>query len=247
MAMKAKAPARASAQAGSTEKVPALPMAGEATKSVTKAKSPGRARSAEAALGPSEQSAARVPLEKRIGNVLRNRRASANLTLAEVSAGAGISSAMLSRIENGAAAASLDSLERVCEALGIGMAELFQETDQQNGMAQLIKRADQMEVVRVGTKHGHTYRLLSYDRGPRKIFEPFFIEMDKKSLSWPRFSHPGTEFIYMLQGRMEYRFGERTYILEPGDAFTFSGNVVHGPERLLDERAKFLSIIIYNE
>lgn len=247
MAMKAKAPARASAQAGSTEKVPALPAAGEATKSATKAKSPGRARSAEAALGPSEQSAARVPLEKRIGNVLRNRRASANLTLAEVSAGAGISSAMLSRIENGAAAASLDSLERVCEALGIGMAELFQETDQQNGMAQLIKRGDQMEVVRVGTKHGHTYRLLSYDRGPRKIFEPFFIEMDKKSLSWPRFSHPGTEFIYMLQGRMEYRFGERTYILEPGDAFTFSGNVVHGPERLLDERAKFLSIIIYNE
>ena len=247
MAMKAKAPARASAQAGSTEKVPALPAAGEATKSATKAKSPSRARSAEASLGPSEQSAARVPLEKRIGNVLRNRRASANLTLAEVSAGAGISSAMLSRIENGAAAASLDSLERVCEALGIGMAELFQETDQQNGMAQLIKRADQMEVVRVGTKHGHTYRLLSYDRGPRKIFEPFFIEMDKKSLSWPRFSHPGTEFIYMLQGRMEYRFGERTYILEPGDAFTFSGNVVHGPERLLDERAKFLSIIIYNE
>lgn len=246
MATKARAPARAAAKA-STEKAPPAEKAGEKAKPVAKPKATGRSKSAEQALGPSEQSAARVPLEKRIGNVLRNRRASAHLTLAEVSAGAGISSAMLSRIENGAAAASLDSLERVCEALGIGMADLFQETDQQNGMAQLIKRADQMEVVRVGTKHGHTYKLLSYDRGPRKIFEPFFIEMDKKSLSWPRFSHPGTEFIYMLQGRMEYRFGERTYVLEPGDAFTFSGNVVHGPERILDERAKFLSIIIYNE
>lgn len=216
-----------------------------------KAKGPSRPRassnSVEDQQGPSEQSAARVPLEKRIGVVLRNRRAAAKLTLAEVSTGAGISSAMLSRIENGAATASLDSLERVCEALGIGMADLFQETDQQMGMAQLIKRSDQMEVVRVGTKHGHTYKLLSYDRGPRKIFEPFFIEMDKKSQSWPRFSHPGTEFIYMLQGRMEYRFGDHTYVLEPGDAFTFSGNVVHGPERIFDERAKFLSIIIYNE
>lgn len=247
MATRAKAPARTSAKAEAAE-TPAAPAAGpQVAKPAGKAKSTSRAKSIEATHSPSEQSAARVPLEKRIGNVLRNRRAAAHLTLAEVSAGAGISSAMLSRIENGAAAASLDSLERVCEALGIGMADLFQETDQQNGMAQLIKRADQMEVVRVGTKHGHTYKLLSYDRGPRKIFEPFFIEMDKKSLSWPRFSHPGTEFIYMLQGRMEYRFGERTYLLEPGDAFTFSGNVVHGPERILDERAKFLSIIIYNE
>ncbi len=217
----------------------------------TKASGPSRPRAAsktaEARQRPSEQSAARVPLEKRIGAVLRALRAAAGLTLAEVGAGAGLSSAMLSRIENGAATASLDSLERVCEALGIGMADLFQEIDQQHGTAQLIKKADQMEVVRVGTKHGHTYKLLSYDRGPRKIFEPFFIEIDKKSQSRPRFSHPGTEFIYMLQGRMEYRFGEHTYTLEPGDALTFSGNVVHGPERILDERAKFLSIIIYNE
>ncbi|QOF73362.1 helix-turn-helix transcriptional regulator [Aminobacter sp. SR38] len=196
---------------------------------------------------PSRQSAARAPLEVRIGQVLRNQRTAANLTLADVSAGAGISSAMLSRIENGAATASLDSLEKLCEALGIGMADLFHQTDEQKGSAQLIKQQDQVEVVRIGTKHGHTYKLLAYGRGPRKTFEPFFIEMDKKSRSYPRFSHPGTEFIYMLQGRVEYRFGEHTYVLEPGDAFTFSGHVVHGPERMLDEYAKFLSIIIYNE
>lgn len=190
---------------------------------------------------------ANVSLEKRIGDVMKKRRLAANLTLAELSAGAGMSSAMLSRIENGMAAASLDSLERLCHALGIGMSDLFQETDEKSGSAQLIKRDEQMEVVRVGTRHGHTYRLLSYDRGPRKVFEPFFIEMDRKSQSWPRFSHPGTEFIYMLQGRVEYRFGDKTYILEPGDAFTFSGSVVHGPVRMLDERAKFLSIIIYAE
>ena len=96
-------------------------------------------------------------------------------------------------------------------------------------------------------RYGYTYKLLSYDKGPKKLFDPFFIEMDKKSQSYPRFAHPGTEFIYMLQGRVEYRFGEYTYLLEPGDAFTFSGDVVHGPEKLLDERAKFISIIIYGE
>lgn len=188
---------------------------------------------------------AHVPLEQRIGAVIKRHRLAANLTLSDLSVGAGLSSAMLSRIENGMATASLDSLERLCAAVGIGLSDLFRETDMTQGSAQLVKRSEQMEVVRVGTKYGHTYRLLSYDRGPRKLFEPFFIEMDKKSESYPRFSHPGAEFIYMLQGRMEYRFGDHTYLIEPGDAFTFSGNVVHGPEKLLDDRIKFIAIIMY--
>lgn len=190
---------------------------------------------------------ANVPLEKRIGEVVKQLRSEANLTLADLSAGARISSAMLSRIENGVATASLDALERLCIALGINLSDLFRRTDHKEGTAQLVKRSEQMEVVRVGTKYGYTYKLLSYDKGPKKLFDPFFIEMDKKSQSYPRFAHPGTEFIYMLQGRVEYRFGDLTYLLEPGDAFTFSGDVVHGPQRLLDEQAKFISIIMYAE
>lgn len=190
---------------------------------------------------------ATLPLEKRIGDVIRQRRLAANLTLAQLSEGAGMSSAMLSRVENGMATASLDSLERLCGALGIAMSDLFKDSSQKTGKAQLIKRNEQLEVVRVGTKHGYSYHLLSYDRGPRKIFEPFLVEVKRNSQSWPRFSHPGIEFLYMLQGRLEYRFGDITYLLEPGDALTFSGNVVHGPERMLDERARFLAIIIYAE
>lgn len=204
-------------------------------------------KSEPATHAPTRADEAHVPLEKRIGEVIRRLRISAKLTLAELSDGAGMSSAMLSRVENGMASASLESLERICQALGVGLSDLFKQTDQKVGTAQLIKRDDQMEVVRVGTKHGHTYRLLSYDRGPKKVFEPFLIEMDRKSQSWPKFEHPGIEFIYVLQGRVEYRFGDKTYILEPGDAFTFSGDVVHGPERMLDDRAKFLAIIMYPE
>jgi transcriptional regulator with XRE-family HTH domain len=190
---------------------------------------------------------ATLPLDKRIGDVVRRRRLAASLTLAELSEGAGMSSATLSRMENGIATASLDSLERLCDALGMTMADLFQETNQRTGKAQLIKRDQQMEVVRSGTKHGYMYKLLSYDRGPQKVFDPFLVEMNRKSQSWPRFSHPGTEFIYVLQGRLEYRFGDKTYVLEPGDSLTFSGNVLHGPEHMLDDRVKFLSIIMYSE
>lgn len=223
-------------------------MTKSAKKSSTRGKRPSsERRGTPGATAPIKSEQANLPLEARIGAAIKRRRLEANLTLSELSTGAGLSSAMLSRIENGMATASLDALERISAAVGVNLSDLFRESESRQGSAQLVKKAEQMEVVRVGTKYGHTYRLLSYDRGPRKLFEPFFIEMDKKSESYPRFAHPGTEFIYMLQGRMEYRFGEQTYLVEPGDAFTFSGNVVHGPERVLDERVRFLSIIIYAE
>lgn len=57
-----------------------------------------------------------------------------------------------------------------------------------------------MEVVRRGTKRGHTYHLLAYDQGPTKTFEPFFIIMDDASEVFPTFD-PGAGFIYLLMAR----------------------------------------------
>jgi hypothetical protein len=114
-----------------------------------------------------------------------------------------------------------------------------------SGGAQLVKNGAGMEVVRRGTKRGHTYHLLAYDQGPKKSFEPFLITMDDASEVFPTFEHPGTEFIYMLHGKIEYRHGQQTYLLEPGDSLTFRGDIPHGPERLIELPIHFLSIIIY--
>jgi len=188
-----------------------------------------------------------IPIEQRVGTIIRRKRKELGLTLADLGSVADVSSAMMSRIENGQAAASLDVLERISNALGTNMSTLFKEIEVNEGTAQLIKAADQMEVVRSGTRHGHTYKLLAYQRGPRQQFEPFLIEMDRDSEIYPRFQHPGTEFIYMLSGRMEYQFGDKTFLIEPGDAFTFSGQVEHGPATLLDDKIRFLTTIIYDE
>ena len=102
-----------------------------------------------------------------------------------------------------------------------------------------------MDVARRGTKRGHTYELLSYDQGPKKRFEPFLITLDDASETFPSFQHAGTEFIYMLKGKIEYRHGRHTYVLKPGDAITFDGNIPHGPEKLLSLPIQFLSIMYY--
>lgn len=187
-----------------------------------------------------------IPIEQRIGMAVRRLRVARRLTLQELASGAGLSSAMLSRLENGQTSVSLDALERICGALGISLSSVLKDVEDPNGFAQLIKSADQIEVVRTGTKHGHTYRLLSYREGPDKLFEPFVIDMRKESETYPRFQHDGTEFLYMIFGRMKYRFGTEVFLLEPGDAFTFTANVLHGPEELLDENIRFISMILYD-
>lgn len=184
-------------------------------------------------------------LQRHIGNVIRDLRQQQRLTIADISAQVGISRGMLSKIENGQAATSLDTLAKLAGALGMSLAHLFRNYDVPGGGAQLVKRDEGMEVVRRGTRRGHTYHLLAYDKGPRKSFEPFLITMDDDSEAYLSFEHPGTEFIYMLEGKIEYRHGKQTYMLEPGDSLTFRGDVPHGPERLVTVPIKFLSVIVY--
>jgi transcriptional regulator with XRE-family HTH domain len=185
-------------------------------------------------------------LEKRIGTILRQHRQRSHLTLAEMADGTGISAAMLSRIETGRASASIEVLTRYAAALGVALSSIFRQLELPSGEAQFVKNGEGMEVVRVGTKQaGYTYKILGYNQGPDKVFEPFLIEMDENSRGHASFEHSGTEFIHMLKGKMEYRYGQDLYLLEPGDSLTFSSEVEHGPERLLSKQIQFLAIVIY--
>lgn len=184
-------------------------------------------------------------LERHLGVAIREQRLKNHLTIADVSNLADISRGMLSRIENGQTSTSLDSLSRIAGALGVSISSLFRGFDAPVGGAQLVKSGEGMEVVRRGTRQGHTYHLLAYDQGPKKHFDPFLISMDDESETFPTFEHPGIEFIYMLEGAIEYRHGQHTYALKPGDALTFRGEVPHGPERLMKLPIRFLSVIYY--
>lgn len=184
-------------------------------------------------------------LERYLGNAIKELRQQHGLTIAEVADRADISRGMLSKIENAQTATSLETISRLAHALGVSLSTLFRHYDVPGGGAQLVKNGEGMEVVRRGTKRGHTYHLLSYDQGPTKQFEPFLITIDHESEVFPTFEHPGTEFIYMLEGRMVYRHGQNTYELAPGDSLTFRGEIPHGPETLIDCPIKFITVLIY--
>ncbi len=185
-------------------------------------------------------------IEHHIGNVIREQRNTNHLTINEVAELASISSGMLSRIERGDVSASLDTLQKLATVLGMPMSLFFRDYDVPEGSAQLVKKGKGMQVVRRGTKKGHAYQLLAYEQGPAKSFEPFLITMDDASEVFPSFQHQGTEFLYILKGKIEYRHGQDTYVLQPGDSLMFSGEVPHGPETLIKVPIEMLAIINYS-
>jgi transcriptional regulator with XRE-family HTH domain len=185
-------------------------------------------------------------LGRYVGHTVRETRLAHRLTLSQVAERAAVSRSLLSKIENGLVSASLETLAGIAQALGVSVSALFRHWDVPQGGAQLVRAGEGMEVVRRGTGSGHTYHLLAYDQGPRKRFEPFLISIDDPSEAFPNFEHPGTEFIYMLSGRMEYRHGQQVHPLGPGDSLTFSGDIPHGPGRLLELPIRFLTVIVYD-
>jgi transcriptional regulator with XRE-family HTH domain len=190
---------------------------------------------------------ARRTLERHIGQTVRKLRRQQNLTIAEIARKAQISSGMLSRIENSQTSASLDTLASLSEALGTTLASLFTGFSSEAGGAQHVKCGHAPEVVRRGTRRGHTYHLLAIERGPRRVFEPFLVTLSDKSEIFPGFEHPGFEFMYLLEGRLRYRHGKASYLLAPGDSLTFRGSVAHGPEKLIKLPIRMLAIIIYDD
>lgn len=210
-------------------------------------RSPRAAGNRAAAGSTSDGGRGHQALDRHVGALIREARGRDRLTVTDVAQRAGLSVGMLSKIENGQVSPSLDSLNRIASALGLPVGHFFRNFGAQAGSALLVRHGAGMEVVRRGTAKGHTYRLLAYDQGPTKRFEPFLISMDDASEVFPTFEHPGTEFIYMLQGRLEYRHGDQTYLLGPGDALTFRGDVPHGPERLLKLPIRFLAVITYGD
>ena len=187
-----------------------------------------------------------IPLDKRIGGLLRTTRTRAKLTLSDMAKGSGISTAMLSRIETGQVSASVDALTRYAAALGIPLSTIFSQIETPQGSAQFVKNNEGMEVVRIGTEQaGYKYTMLSYNFGPEKLFDSYIIDMDENSRSYSSFQHEGTEFLHMIKGKMEYRYGDHLYLMKPGDSLTFSAEVEHGPERLLSKYTRFLVVFIY--
>ncbi|MEP1519867.1 XRE family transcriptional regulator [Ascidiaceihabitans sp.] len=185
-------------------------------------------------------------LEVAIGREVRNYRRQQETTVAELSGMTGISIGMLSKIENGNTSPSLTTLQALANALSVPLTSFFRRFEETR-QAVHTPAGEGVEIDRDSTRANHHYTLLGHigSNASGVVVEPYLITLTEESDVFPTFQHGGIETIYMLEGKVDYRHGDAVHSLQPGDTLFFDADAPHGPERLIELPARYLSIISY--
>src|SRR3954467_7637794 len=191
-----------------------------------------------------DEPVAELEFEAAIAHNVRQLRQQLGLSVAEMASRVGISKAMMSKIENVHTSPSLSTLALLAKGFDVPVTTLLRGADVERPAA-FVKAGTGARIVRNGTKGGHEYELLGSLRGEHKRLECLMVTLSEKSKTYPLFQHPGTEFIYMLEGVMDYSHSRSVYRLHPGDSLQLDGEGAHGPVDLIQVPIRFLSVIAF--
>ncbi|MBN9020571.1 MAG: helix-turn-helix transcriptional regulator [Rhizobiales bacterium] len=205
---------------------------------------PAVADDASLATGSNAPNRGDLSLEASIGRKVRNLRQRLQLTASEVAAEAGLSTGMLSKIENGGTSPSLSTLQALARALNVPLTSFFADFEERRDCS-FVKAGQGVTIERRGTKAGHRYELLGHSLSGDIVVEPYLITLSADASPYALFQHEGLEFLYMLTGKVVYRHADKLYSMAPGDALFFDAGAPHGPEELVEQPISYLSIIIY--
>lgn len=176
-----------------------------------------------------------------VGLQIRERRRFLGMTISELAQASGVSISNLSKIETGQVSPSLQSLNAIAQAISSPIHTLFHGFDDEGTLFH-IPKGKGMVMGRPGKSGGHTYELLANNTGQVNDFQPFLVTLEEQSKQRATFTQTGMEFLYMLNGDMQYRYGTRVLDVEEGDSLIFDGRTPHGPERIIRAPARFLAI-----
>jgi transcriptional regulator with XRE-family HTH domain len=162
---------------------------------------------------------------------LRTLRRQQQRTLKDVAERCGFTTSLLSKIESGKTAPPVATLTKIAAALGTTLGDLVAA---RHNRATAVTRAETLAALPpTRTDKGYGFHLLAAERSG-KAMQPFLFVAERGRVSSGAMSHRGEEFVFVLEGRMNYRVGAASYTLGPGDSVYFSSVEEHDLEPLTD-------------
>jgi len=183
--------------------------------------------------------------ELKLGEKARKLRQERRLTLQELAELTGLSKPLLSQIENDQVTPPIATLLKIAKGLKVGIHFFFEEEgDRQKfvltrgGSGPASKRRTGSDVVQ-----GYLYRPLAPGIRHKQI-EPFLVAFEETAWDDSRFySHEGVEFIYLLEGELEFHYGQEIMTLQPGDSIYYDSSEPHGYVSIGSQQAKAVAVL----
>lgn len=182
-----------------------------------------------------------------VGERIRTLRKEQSMSLRVLADRSGLSVGFLSQVERALSSIALSSLHSVADALGVSLANLFEErapepqvSDDDDTVVFTITRA--VDRPRRTVSSGRHYELLSA-RASGLVLEPMLVYIEPGGTREAAAPHVGEEFAYVLSGELIYEVAGEEHRLGPGDSLYLRSTAPHTFFNDGDETTVVVSVV----
>lgn len=177
----------------------------------------------------------------KVGRRMRALREQSGLSLRALAEACDLSVNAISMIERGESSPRVSSLHLLAQALNVRITDFFESEEQRSVV---LVRRDERPLTK-----GEEIAIESVGTGLRnQQLEPFVVSVEPGgSASDETMKHPGQEFVYCLEGELEYLVAGDSYVLGPGDSLLFDATEPHTFRNSSALRAKLLLVLQASE
>lgn len=183
----------------------------------------------------------------KIGSKLRQLRETKQMTVEQLAEQSQCHADQIRQIEEGALVPSLTPLMELSRGLGVRLGTLMDD-DPIDGPV-VFDNVQAPDVIRFSGKDpkATSSNLDFYSMGAGKRdrhMEPFMIDVKPRTGEAPPLSaHEGEEFIFVMSGAIQIRYGKNVYELEAGQSIYYDSVVPHDVSAKGDETARILAVV----
>jgi transcriptional regulator with XRE-family HTH domain len=171
-----------------------------------------------------------------LGRRVKHFRLQKGMTLKEIEAKVGVSATHVSEVERGKTSPTVGALCKIAAALGVNASYLI---DFPVGREVSVTRPDSRFVLTV-PNHWVDCEVLTREQPYAEITMLVVILQPDQPQRFLREARPGDKFLYIIEGLVEIKVGDQTYLLKRGDSLHFKAsqvqelqNMGEGPCRIL--------------
>jgi len=167
----------------------------------------------------------------KIGERVMALRKSRGLSIKDLADRVGLSEAVISQIEEDVVAPPIATLLKISKILGVEIGHFFGEEKSEkkfdivrgNERRKVERRLPQRKTMPLS----YSYEMLSAHREENHM-QPFLVEFDidiEEEIE--PVSHNGEEFLFLLEGELEYKLENEVITLKKGDSLYFDSKTPH--------------------
>ena len=187
-----------------------------------------------------------MSVKNKIGAKVKMVRENRKLSIEEVSERTNLSVEQIVSIEDGSLVPNLTPLIKIARVLGVRLGTFM---DDDENLGPVVSRAQEKKEVTRFSDRGNAINsdldlyTLAQNKAGRHM-DPFVIDIFPSSEEEVKLStHEGEEFIYVLEGEVEIKYGKETYHLKTGDSIYYESIVAHHVHSFGSENAKILAVV----